>query len=269
MRLSFVAAVHQNAPLEKYNLAKMLSFLSSLGYDGVELAVSNPRTIHMRALEGALKKYGLEVPAIGTGLAFMEEKLSLSSPVKDTKRLAVSRIMGHIDFAKRFNAQVIIGLIRGKIRINQKKNGPWHKSYNILLESIKKLCEYAAKKGVRLALEPISRYETSFLNNVDETLEFIEKIGCKNLYILLDSYHMNIEEKNIVSPLLKTGKRLSHFHLADNNRLCPGNGNIDFKSIIATLKEIGYTKYLSGEISALPDFETSSEEYLRKIKRYL
>ena len=96
-------------------------------------------------------------------------------------------------------------------------------------------------------LEPINRYEAPFLNNVDDCLEAIDYIAMKNAGLLLDTFHLSIEEKSIPDKIREAGSRIKHVHLGDNNRLMPGYGNLPWKKIVDALYDIGYQGYLSLE----------------------
>ena len=128
-------------------------------------------------------------------------------------------------------------------------------------------CSQAAKTfGIRLALEPINRYETTLINNVEQGMDLIEHVGAENFGFLLDTFHMNIEEPSIEKSIRKCGKRIFHFHLADSNRWYPGAGHINFQSILTALKDTGYQGFISGEFLPKPDVDTAASEnitYLR------
>jgi sugar phosphate isomerase/epimerase len=121
---------------------------------------------------------------------------------------------------------------------------------------------YAHELGVRLALEPLNRYESDVVNNAEEGLALIEGVGLPALGLLLDTYHVNIEERSWTAPFgrLMLAGVLWHVHLGDNNRLPPGQGLIDFPAVIAALHEEGYSGYLSAELLALPDPDTAARQ---------
>jgi len=240
------------------NLAKIAGF----GYDGVELAVRNPRELDRENLNTFLTRHGLPVPAIGTGQAFGEEGLSFTDPDEKIRRQAIERIKEQVQFAAELNAIVIIGLIRGqKIPSGQKQ----------VVEEyfISALRECAAvNPKIKLAIEPINRYETELLNTVPESLRFLDRVGMENVGLLLDTFHMNIEEPSIEKSMVDAGDRTFHFHVADSNRWYPGAGHIDFVSILETLNKVGYEGFVSGEMMPLPDPDTSARkmmEYFRTL----
>lgn len=117
------------------------------------------------------------------------------------------------------------------------------------LEGIGRACERARELGVTLALECWNRYETYFLNRLDEGLDFIAELGSpENIGVMGDTFHMNIEEASIPEAIRTTGSRLVHIHLADSNRAAPGRGHIDFVPVLQALVEVGYPGYLTFEI---------------------
>jgi sugar phosphate isomerase/epimerase len=117
------------------------------------------------------------------------------------------------------------------------------------IESLKQCYEHGMKEGVRLALEPLNRFETYFLNRHDQALLLAEAVGpfCG---VCLDAFHMNIEEVDMFQAIRNVGSRLNDFHVADNNRMACGMGNLDWKRIIDTLRETGYTGALTVEFVA-------------------
>ena len=130
-------------------------------------------------------------------------------------------------------------------------------------------CRRAAEEGVRIAFEPINRYETSLLNGVEEGLEFIAGVGGNNLGMLLDTFHMNIEEPSIEGSIRRAGDRIFHFHYADSNRWYPGAGHLDFHSILTALMDTGYQAYLSGEHRPDPEPAEAARMGLVNMKRIL
>jgi sugar phosphate isomerase/epimerase len=103
-----------------------------------------------------------------------------------------------------------------------------------LVEAIRECAAAAAETGVRFALEPLNRYETDLVHTVAEGLELADRIGAENFGLLLDTFHMNIEEPVIEDSIRACGNRIFHFHVADSNRWYPGAGHLDFGTILET-----------------------------------
>jgi len=108
------------------------------------------------------------------------------------------------------------------------------------VKHLKTLCRYAEKRGKQVCLEPLNRFETDFINTCDQGLKMIKAVGSPALRLHLDTFHMNIEEKNQAAAIRKAGKHLGHFHACGSDRGTPGNDHIDWKPIAKALKDIRY-----------------------------
>lgn len=247
----------------KGDLETSLGKIAWLGYDGVELAIRDPRLVDAGKLLNILGRQGLQVPAIGTGQAWGEEGLSFTSTDPSIRQSAVERIKSHIALARQLEALVIIGLIRGI----KPKDLPRAQAMQYLMESLQRCAEYAAEEGVRMVLEPINRYETDLINSVAEGLELLERIKADNLGLLLDTFHMNIEEEVIEESIRMCGKHIFHFHVADSNRRPPGGGHLDFGKILTALYDTGYQGWISGEFLPYPDADTAAQAGIANLKK--
>lgn len=114
------------------------------------------------------------------------------------------------------------------------------------VEGIKEIYDYTEDHGLKIGIEPINRFETYFINRGEQALALAEAVG-PNCGVCLDTFHMNLEDVNMFDTMKKVGKRLVNFHVADNNRMAPGMGHLNWSKIISTLKEIEYDKVLSVE----------------------
>jgi len=233
----------------KENLKDSIKKVADLGFDGAELAVRNPKDLKVDDVINIIKENNLEVPAIGTGQAYGEEGLSFSNPDGTIRKMAAERIKDQIVFASHFNAQVIIGLIRGKIEEGVKRV----KAEEWTMDNLRECTEFAKEYNIRLTLEPVNRYESNFINTLNEGIELIKRVGASNLGLLADTFHMNIEEVSINDSIIQAKDYITHVHFADSNRWAPGCGHLDFAQIVQTLKKIGYQGYVSAEILPLPD----------------
>ena len=271
MKLSIVLSTQPaqfQAATFKGDLDANLARIASLGYDGVELAIRDPKLIDLDKLERLIRQHKLAVPAIGTGQAWGEEGLSFTDPDPAIRRAAIERIKSHVPVAARFNAErpaaIIIGLVRGIV----KPGADYVQAMDWLIGALRE-CSLAAEPfGIRLALEPINRYETTLINNAAQGLELIGRVAARNFGLLLDTFHMNIEEPNIQDSIRQAGDWIFHFHVADSNRWYPGGGHLDFRSILTALFATGYTGFVSGEFLPMPDAATGAQkaiEHLRAI----
>lgn len=265
MKLSIVLSTQPaqfQAATFKGDLETNLRRIAGFGYDGVELAIRDPKLVDLDELERLVRKYNLGVPAIGTGQAWGEEGLSFTDPDPAVRRAAIERIKSHVPVAGRFGAVIIIGLIRGIL----KAGGEQAQSMDWLVEALRECSATARPHGIRLALEPINRYETTLINNTAQGLDLIERVGADNFGLLLDTFHMNIEEPDIGASIRLCGERIFHFHVADSNRWYPGAGHLDFKSILEALYATGYQGWVSGEFLPKPDAETAAERNIADLR---
>jgi len=268
MKLSIVLSTQPaqfQAATFKGDLETNLAQIASLGYDGVELAIRDPKLIDLEQLDRLVYKLSLRVPAIGTGQAWGEEGLSFTDPDPGVRSAAIARIKSHIPVASHFGAVIIIGLIRGIV-----KPGVDHaQAMGWLVEALRDCSAAAHPYNIRLALEPINRYETTLINNAAEGLDLIERVGADNFGLLLDTFHMNIEEADIEASIRACGERIFHFHVADSNRWYPGAGHLDFASLLKALYATGYEGWVSGEFLPQPDAKVAAREGIAHLHRLL
>ncbi|MCD6448952.1 MAG: sugar phosphate isomerase/epimerase [Thermotogaceae bacterium] len=241
---NFDALTFRGDVFENFRLAK------DLGYDAVEIAIRDPKNFPVNVLEKAMSEFDMRVSAIGTGMAYLAEGLSLSHNDREIREKAIERLKEHMEVARLIDTTVIVGLIRGKAEGREN-------ALDILRDSMEKVCEFAASKNVYIVIEPLNRYESDILNTAEETIRFIEDMKCENLGLLLDTFHMNIEERDPVESIVKSKNWLKHFHVADSNRWAPGFGHINFKAIFHALKDINYKGFVT--VESLPKPEDAKE----------
>jgi len=237
------------------DLERGLTTVAELGYDAVEISLRNLPASLSERITTAVRANGLALSAVATGQSYYMDGLSLTSSDPSVQAKLLDRMRRFIDFAALWSAQVIIGGIRGTLEGPQKMHDA-QRQYAI--EALHRYAEYAKSRNVILAIEPINRYETNFINTIDEALDFIEEIGQGNLAVLADTFHMNIEEVSMPGSLERAGQKLGYIHLVDSNRQAPGQGHIDFQEIAFVLKNIDYEGYITAEILPVPNSETAA-----------
>ena len=246
--------------------AEKLAKAARLGADGVELMTADPAALDSQAIRASLQQHGLEVAAVGSGAVPFATGLTLLHPDPAKADQAENRLYQLIDFAAAVGSPLVtVGSFRG--RLAAVGTGGRERLVAILGQA----AGYAAAHGVRLALEPLNRYEADLVNNAAEGLALVEEVGQPAFGLLLDTYHVNIEESSWTEPFrqVMAARRLWHVHLGDNNRWPPGYGLIDFPAIVATLRQIGYTGYLSAELLARPDPDTAARQTLAYMRPLL
>lgn len=237
-------------------LPEAIRYLGGLGYGGVELAIRDPAHVNVEEIAACAQEAGVFIPAIGTGQAFVEEGLALSSSDERVRARAVARLEAQLVPARRLGALLIVGLIHGPIPPDADRG----QALEWLLAGLAHLSRRARELGVRIVIEPVNRYESNWLNTVGEVMDLIHRLDVDNVGVLPDTFHMNIEEHDIGDALAEARPRLWHVHVADSNRRAPGAGHIQFGEIIARLRAIGYGETVSAEILPLPSFEAAAAQ---------
>ncbi len=226
-----------------------------LGFQGVELALKRADEINPQQLQSLLDNNGIEVSCISTGQVYADGGLMLTQENPAKRREIKSIFKDLIDVAEHFGKQINIGRVRGQVGNRSIKDVE-----DLFVDVTHELCVYAASKNVTLLIEPVNRYETDFINRVEQAAALVEKVGLSNLMIMPDIFHMNIEDKTIANELRKHIHYINYIHLADSNRLAPGQGHIDFSDIFNTLKDTGYNGWVSAEILPKPTPDIAAKQ---------
>jgi 5-keto-L-gluconate epimerase len=250
VRLAYTISASQTrfAAVGAPDLFETIPALAGIGFDGVEIAIRDPAHVDVEAIAAAVERSGMAVPAVGTGQAYVEEGLCLTASEEAVRVRAAARLLAQVSVARRLGALLIVGLIHGPIPPETGRSLAEER----LLEGLGTVARAARTAGVRIVVEPINRYESNWLNTVEEVLDLLDRLGEENVGLLPDTFHMNIEETNVPAALRLGGPRVWHVHLADSNRRAPGWGHLDFAPAVRALREMGYGGFLSAEILPVP-----------------
>ncbi|MCC7376725.1 MAG: sugar phosphate isomerase/epimerase [Verrucomicrobiales bacterium] len=236
---------------------------SELGFAAIELFPPGPEEIDPRSLRQVLHRNRLDLAAVGSGAGWVARKLSLTSPDCTVRERALQFITGLVDFAGAFGAPVILGSMQGKAEGSVTRDQALH----WLTQALEQLGPRAHGYGVPFLLEPLNRYESNLLNTLSDTVDFLQPLRTRNVRILADLFHMNIEEASIPQSIRKAADAIGHVHFADSNRLAMGLGHTDFVSAAAALREIGYKGYLSAEVFPKPSSEEAARQTVESFRR--
>ena len=199
---------------------------------------------------------------MGTGAGWVVRKLSLTDPDPHVRLCASDFIGSVIDFAGGFGAPAIIGSMQGRWggEVSREQAMAW------LKEGLDQLGPRAHALEVPLLVEPLNRYETNLLNNVDDSVAFLGTLQTKNVKLLCDLFHMNIEESDIAAALRRGGRHVGHIHYADSNRRAIGFGHTPVGPIVSALRTIQYSGFVSAEVLPMPDDETAGRQTMRAFR---
>ena len=228
--------------------------ISGCGYDAVELMARDVKGLDCSMLRNLLTKYNLEISLICTGEVFGQGGINLSDEDPEVRSIARERLTEMIDLAALFHANINIGRVRGSFR----DRIPEERTRQLAIASLKELSAYAESKNVKIALEPICMLQTRFINTVDQAARFCDEVGSPAFGYMMDLYHMNVEEKDILQTIHRFGAECLHVHLADSNRQFPGRGHLNFSEILSAFYKAGYNHDFSVEIWQLPDQNTAA-----------
>jgi 5-keto-L-gluconate epimerase len=238
-------------------LDEKIAKAARMGAAGVEMITTQPATLDLGGIKALLEKNHLQVAAVASGGMAFAAKMTLLNADPQVATTARQRLDELIDLAAALQAPVVtVGSFRGRTV------GDRDHSLAELTQVLQRAGDRAGAAGVGIALEPLNRFEGDLVNTVAQGLDFLKKVNHPAVGLLVDTFHVNIEESSWTEPFrqaMAAGK-LFHVHLGDNNRLPPGQGLIDFNAILHTLDEIGYQGWLSAELLPKPDPDTAGQQ---------
>lgn len=211
--------------------------VKSMGFDILEISVENPDLIDLKVVKEILEKNQLE--GIVCGAFGPNRNIASSDPT--IRANARNYILWLIDAAAQIGSETVCGPMYSSVGKDHIENPvERQKEWQRAVSGIKEMAEAAQKKGIKLAMEPLNRFETDMINVVSQGLKFIDETGMENVGFHLDSFHMHLEEKDSADAIRKAGKKIFHFHACENDRGVPGTGQVRWKEIAKALKEINY-----------------------------
>lgn len=244
------------------NLDQNIRDMRGLGYTGVDLFVNRRTDDQLLELKRKFEGEGIEIVTyLAIFLAEMGVKLSEIDGAK--RRRDIDFFREQIDKARLMGAgSIALGFIRGGIG----EGDTYTDCEKRLADSLHILGAYADKNGIVIGLEPINRYEINFLNTAAETMRFISRYDLSGVGILLDTFHMNIEDLSFRESILQAQGRITNVHAPGSSRAATGSGHLDYDEILGALTEIGYDGYLTVEAFAQPDAYTCAKQSVEFLK---
>jgi len=241
---------------------KSVACVAEHGFDGIELMTGNLKDTNASRIKRITDSHGLDIVAVASGFIYLKHGLSFTHHNSRIRRSAVNKTKECVEFAQKLGAKYVsIGLIRGQATDRTPLNLAWR----YLVECIRECGEFSSSRSIVLLVEPENRYETGYVHTVEEGVKLIEEVGLGNVRLMIDTFHMNMEESSMRDAVRRAEGKLAHVHLADNNRLAPGMGHIDFAEVIGALRSIGYDGYLGLEILLKPTLEMAIEKGMQHV----
>lgn len=237
-KYSYDALVYAGEPIEK-----SIKRVAKYGYDAIEL-VGEPSQHDTAEVRRLCDAEGIVVSSICS--IFFGAERDLVAVDKSMRAKGVGYAKSVVDFGHAVGAP-IVNLAPSPVGKTSPATDP-KEEWKFAVDSISEIADYAAEANMLVCLEPWNRYETYFINRLHQALDLANAVGRKNLGVMGDTFHMNIEDGSIEAAMRNAGKKLFHVHFADSSRAAPGRGHIDFKPIVKALVDINYDGYIAFEL---------------------
>lgn len=225
------------SPLTTDALRWLAPHVKNMGFDWFEIPFENIGDLDYAEGAHILRDHGLGVSAC----AVMGGDRDLIHPNAAIRVNSMTYIRQCIDALQSLGGTNLVGPIYSAVgRTWQQTPDERARDIDLLVENLRELALYADEHGCVLGIEPLNRFETSFINTAEQAIEVIDRVDHPACQILLDTFHMNIEEKSLGAAIRAAGKRLAHFHTCENDRGAPGSGNVTWGEVADALRDIGY-----------------------------
>ncbi|HSB56386.1 MAG TPA: sugar phosphate isomerase/epimerase family protein [Nitrosopumilaceae archaeon] len=274
--MGFKYSVTLSSFRKKEPIKQTLARLKTQGFDAVEM-FGEPDKINQRELRETIVSYDIPVCGVtgmwggGSEDSWKRKLLSLDSNLVNYSKNYIKKCIEMCEFLG--GGEINICLFADDVPMSFDAN------HNVYSENLKKakikkaipilssMTRFAADHNVTLLIEPLNRFSTPYCCTAEDAIYIAQKINQKNLGVLLDTFHMNIEESSFEQAILDSKDFLWHTHFAENNRAMPGYAHLDFESIVKTLQKIRYDKYVCFEPHLAADYKSVTLKGLKFIKK--
>jgi D-psicose/D-tagatose/L-ribulose 3-epimerase len=225
------------APLSTEMLEELVPKVAGAGFGLIEFPLEGIGDFDYDRARELTEEFGLDVSCC----VAMGPDRDLVHPDEAIRANGMAYVKQAIEVTKQVGGTNLVGPIYSAVG-RKWKTTPEERANDVdtLIPALKELAAYAAEHGVVLGVEPLNRFETSFINTHEQVIEVIDRVDHANCGVMLDTFHMNIEEKELGEAITKTGKRLVHLHACENDRGAPGSGNVTWENVAAALKAIDF-----------------------------
>jgi len=218
-----------------------LACVKKSGYDAVELQIADPAAIDETRVRRALQEADLPMCAFQTGATYASRGNCLSTPDAAVRERTLRLLLSFVDLAARWNALIVFGSLQGR-----RKDEPDRTvGESRIREALRTVGEYAAAGRVTIAFEPVNHGEVGFHNTIAAGAALVRGLNLPSVRLMVDTFHMNIEERDMLAPLAGIGDLLAHVHLSETNRDVLGEGHWDTRAFLAELRRLNYAGFCS------------------------
>lgn len=225
------------SPLTTEDIGELAPLVAEMGFDMIEIPLEDLSLIDFPEAAGVIRDHGLGVSAC----VAMGPDRDLIHPEKPIRDNGMQYIRDAVDATEALGGTNLVGPIYAAVgRTWQAPPQQRREETDLVVEQLRQLAAYAADHGVVLGIEPLNRFETSFINLAEQAAAVVDRVDHPACGVMLDTFHMNIEEKSLGAAIRRAGPRLKHVHTCENDRGTPGSGNVAWDEAAAALREIGY-----------------------------
>ena len=241
------------------DLDRYLGILSAIGYDGAETSVCYGDKVDGEAVKKLLEKHNIKLSGLRSGAIYDKAGLRFTSPDPEIRRKAVDTLKKLIDLAGFFGCDILLGRIQGLLEPGE----DLAQAKKYIVDCLRESSEYAGKYGIYIHYEPINRFEMNYNHTTKEMIEFTKYINSginHEVRLLMDVFHMMLEDFSIPGAFVRSRELIGHVHFADSTRDqtrgVPGSGAMNFKEYIDVLDAMGYNGWIAMEVGLQdPDYE--------------
>jgi D-psicose/D-tagatose/L-ribulose 3-epimerase len=237
MALIGVNAWVWTSPVNTEEFGRLAPMIKRMGFDLIEIGIEGTSDLDYRRGAEVARANGLGVSVC----AAMGPDRDLIHPDESIRKNGMSYVRHCIDAAQTMGAPNVCGPLYSAVgRTWQATDDERKRDVDLLVAQLRELAKYAGDRGVGLGVEPLNRFETSFLNLTSQAIEVVDRVDHPGCGLLLDTFHMNIEERSIGDAIRAAGKRMRQLHTCENDRGAPGSGHVPWPEVAAACKDVGF-----------------------------
>lgn len=263
MKFSLCSWVYGEVAIEE-----VIHFAAQSGFDEVEISAA-VKSHDWDSVKQAAEENEIIIRGINADASFLRPETDLANPDKIIREKAISYFKRQLEIGAFLGAEymVLAPAAPGRSIPALSKEKDWE----IGVDSIKQLACFAKELGMTIVVEPLNRYENCIVYNAETAYQFLQEVNEPNVKTMLDTFHMNIEEKNFTDPFLKLKGLLETVHVADSNRQGVGRGHIPFEEVAQAIHQIGYDKSITMEclVPGGHPFEPTFKQHIDILNQYM
>jgi D-psicose/D-tagatose/L-ribulose 3-epimerase len=218
-----------------------LACMKQAGYDAVELQIADPALFDDDRVRRSLERVGYAMCAFQTGSTYSSRGNCLCTADETVRRRTIDLLKSFVDLAARWKAVIVFGSLQGRLRDEPDRQAGEAR----IRAAVREVGQYSVEKGATIAFEPVNHGEVGFHNTIAEAAGLVRSLNLPSVRLMIDTFHINIEEWDVLAPLADIQDILAHVHLSETNRGVLGTGHWPTAGFLARLAEIGFAGYCS------------------------